>query len=636
MASAAVGKARLALEQYNAEILRLKKASQIGFDVSKQLGAAMIGQAQAARAVRDAMAQATTGGGAFANAMRGATEALQAQAGPLAGLSRAFAAFATPAGLAAGAVTAAAGAMIVGSRAIADYQEQLDLASDATGLTTGQLAGLRVAASENGRTFEQIRPALDFFTRKIGDAAGGSEEATRAFTKLGIGVKDAAGQIRPTGDILRDAQAKLGGMGTAAERSAAAMAIFGRSGAASINALLTPLDEAEAKARKLGLALGPEAEKVARQADAAFDSLGTSVQGMGNSFGVAAAQITGPFLESLAKASTAAAAFVRDPNVADLKEIMLRWSGHAELVPQIDRRNLGADPSKWNVPEGNRPWDTTTGVVATPKWKSTWTEADGGTYSESPFYSMPGLKSTHRPDTERMGVDDFLKDVKFQLEGLEESAKPFVESIKQMEKEFQATQKAAFEFKKQMAATVANGFGSFVADAIRGVDDLGAAFENMITEIVAQLAAQAAAKGIMSLLLPGSGAAAGAQSGGTFLQSGGTIAASWMHPIMAQSGLVVSGVRGMDTVPARLGKGETVISHQQTDYMNAVMKRMDAFISKAGSQNPEPSVTIREGAFTFNIEAGLNDPIKLQETVSDKIIPAIHKALRYGSYRRSV
>jgi hypothetical protein len=197
------------------------------------------------RALHAAAGDAAVGQRKFTEAARDATTAAQNSGQALA----AFAKFAI-------AGTVVTTAMVAAARGVADFQEQLDLASAATGLTTGQLAGLRVAASENGRSFDQIRPSLDFFVRKIGEAADGTETAITSFQRLGIGIRDANGQLRPTGDILREVQGKLNDFATPAERARAAMELFGRSGAASITTLLTPLDEAEAKARKLGIALG--------------------------------------------------------------------------------------------------------------------------------------------------------------------------------------------------------------------------------------------------------------------------------------------------------------------------------------------------------------------------------------------
>jgi len=90
-------------------------------------------------------------------------------------------------------------AFVVGAKGAADYQEKIDQVADATGFTTAQIAGLEIAASDMGRSFDQIRPSLDFFVRKIGEAADGNTQALQTFNDLGVAVRDASGRSLPPG-----------------------------------------------------------------------------------------------------------------------------------------------------------------------------------------------------------------------------------------------------------------------------------------------------------------------------------------------------------------------------------------------------------------------------------------------------
>lgn len=61
-------------------------------------------------------------------------------------------------------------------------------------------------------------------------AAGGSKEQIEVFSRLGVSVTDAAGQLRPTEDVLLDLADAFAAMPDGAEKSALAVKLFGKSG----------------------------------------------------------------------------------------------------------------------------------------------------------------------------------------------------------------------------------------------------------------------------------------------------------------------------------------------------------------------------------------------------------------------
>lgn len=649
-ASAAIGRARLDVERYTAEIAKLKREAAGGANVSRDLGNAMLAQSSAAKNLRASLDSATGGTALLKSAAQGAGDALAQQSGPVGRIAASLGIMGTAAGIAAVGVAAVAGALVAGAKGIASYQEQLDLVSETTGLTTGQLAGLKVAASENGRSFEQIRPALDFFTRKIGEVAAGTPDAVQAFFDLGVAVRDADGAIRPTGDILKDAQVRLSAMGTAAERSKAAMELFGRSGAASLSILLTPLDEAEAKARKLGLALGPEAEATARKADAAFDTLATSLQGIANAFGVVAAQVAGPFLTSLAQAMSGIAAFMNSPEVQAFMKFQALGSGGGTPLSRaqeraaknglvLDERGNVVEDAKDFTFQTNRPWDSNFGKdwlpPEAPKSKP-WAQdpmemarINALDSSLGAMNTLPGLKPIN-PQWSPGGTEasdprflEALKGAKEEADRLNKSLEGFVDIGEQA-----ATQTGNFE--KQLTALevalgtgVANVFGETVSMMIRGTADIAKAFESLVVDTLASIAGQAVQKGVMSLFgLP-------FQHGGTFaFQAGGTVSS---FPLMAQSGLVVAGTRGMDTVPAMLGRGETVISHALTDRLSEFLTQTKSILNRQPAQASATAgdvtvhLTYSGGGF------GDRDRLKLTQWTRDEFLPVLRDVMGRGA-----
>jgi hypothetical protein len=155
---------------------------------------------------------------------------------------------------------------------------------------------------------------------------------------------------------------------------------------------------------------------------------------------------------------------------------------------------------------------------------------------------------------------------------------------------------------------------------LSGVDDIGKAFikmvEQILIEIAAKEAARAAVKGIASLF----GIPLPFQSGRTF---------------KAQGGVINDGVRGLDNIPVLLGRGERVISHAQNDDLQRFIGEVRQAMGSGSASRQESNITFAPGAFQFNIESGLDDPRAVQEIVNQKLMPAIGKAIRYQTFRRS-
>src|SRR5581483_6030779 len=101
-----------------------------------------------------------------------------------------------------------------------------------TGLAAETLASLRGVAKAGGGDLETLEHGLEHMQRKLVEAASGSCEAQDAFTRLGLSV-EALGRLTDEQRLLAIADA-MAGLRSQAERTAAAVQIFGRHGGVAL------------------------------------------------------------------------------------------------------------------------------------------------------------------------------------------------------------------------------------------------------------------------------------------------------------------------------------------------------------------------------------------------------------------
>jgi hypothetical protein len=136
--------------------------------------------------------------------------------------------------------------------------EQLGTLSEQTGLSTKFLQEMRYAASQLNVNQDTLNQSLQIFTRKIGDAAIGGEEARKAFDVLRVSVTDTNGQTKNAEQLFNEVADKLSNVKSETERAAIAQEMFGRSGIQMVNILAQGsggLRELAAKANELGVVL---------------------------------------------------------------------------------------------------------------------------------------------------------------------------------------------------------------------------------------------------------------------------------------------------------------------------------------------------------------------------------------------
>jgi phage-related protein len=144
------------------------------------------------------------------------------------------------------------------------------------GVPIESLTALKYAAKVLGVEFDTLQAGLLRLSRGMADSP-------ERFEKLGIAVRDANGEMRPTSDVLKDLSERFQSMPDGAEKTALAMDLFGKSGAAMIpmlNAGAEGIGVLMAEAKKLGLVISKETAESAGRFNENLDRLRGVAEGL--------------------------------------------------------------------------------------------------------------------------------------------------------------------------------------------------------------------------------------------------------------------------------------------------------------------------------------------------------------------
>lgn len=172
--------------------------------------------------------------------------------------------------------------------------------ADRLGMASAEVQKFQYAASQiAGVAKEDAARALGVLNKNVGEAIGGSAEAAKQFTELGVAIKENDGSVRGLSTVMPEIADAFAKMGSDQERAAAATRMFGKAGAA----LMPMLRGGSAAVAELNdqfdaLGLGIDDDFLAK-ADAAGDALETMKLG----FRALKTRIAGEFLPSITAAS---------------------------------------------------------------------------------------------------------------------------------------------------------------------------------------------------------------------------------------------------------------------------------------------------------------------------------------------
>lgn len=141
--------------------------------------------------------------------------------------------------------------------------------SQQVGVSVEALAALRKQGATNDLTLDSIGLGLGLLNNKLFDAASKGGEAAKVFKTLGVSIADADGNLRTTEAVLTDIADVFKRMPDGAQKTAAAMDLFGRSG----RQWVPLLNEGAEGMRKLREQAGGIDTKFADDADRFNDSI---------------------------------------------------------------------------------------------------------------------------------------------------------------------------------------------------------------------------------------------------------------------------------------------------------------------------------------------------------------------------
>lgn len=169
-------------------------------------------------------------------------------------------------------------------KAISDADKLGDLAQS-IGINVEALSRLQYAASLAGVDIEKFGVGVTKLSKALQEIAGGANEtpAAKAFTALGISVKDAAGALLPTEEIIARIAEKFSGFADGANKTALAINIFSKSGATLIpflNQGRQGIAELMAEADRLGITLTSKTAAALGQTNDNIDKLAARTSAM--------------------------------------------------------------------------------------------------------------------------------------------------------------------------------------------------------------------------------------------------------------------------------------------------------------------------------------------------------------------
>lgn len=178
--------------------------------------------------------------------------------------------------------------------------DEMGKLSQRTGVTTESLSRLAYAASLSDATTGDLEMGFKTLSERMQDAASGGKESGAMFQRLGVSVKNADGSLRGVDDVFADIAEQFKGMPDGAEKTAAAVDLFSRSGLALIPTLNNGRDglkQMADEADRLGKTISQKAAADAAQFNDDLVRLQAAIGGVSQEIGMAAV----PALTALAQ-----------------------------------------------------------------------------------------------------------------------------------------------------------------------------------------------------------------------------------------------------------------------------------------------------------------------------------------------
>jgi TP901 family phage tail tape measure protein len=206
-------------------------------------------------------------------------------------------------GLLVGLAGAAAGAVQLLATSSAKQADEAGKAAQKTGVQAAEYQKLAYAAKLADVEQDTLQQSLLQFSKTLITARDETSKEAAQFKILGIALKDARGQMRPTGDILKDLATVFAAAPDSVSKTALALDMFGKSGAELIPLLNqggTEISRLGEEADKLGLVFSDSAIAQSERFNDSMTTLVAALEGVKNQIG----QAFIPVLTQLVETST--------------------------------------------------------------------------------------------------------------------------------------------------------------------------------------------------------------------------------------------------------------------------------------------------------------------------------------------
>lgn len=179
------------------------------------------------------------------------------------------------------AVGAVGTAFVAFQKDVVDMVNNLNDLSVRSGLTTDQIQTLETSFVASGQAAGQAVSLLSRFPAILNSVQRGTGEAAETFARLGVAATDSNGRLRNSGDVFEDLIHKIEDIENPTEKAAAAVGVFGRQGAALVQALgAGEFDDFRDFVREYGLETGPRASAEAAEFQKAIALQRVNFQGL--------------------------------------------------------------------------------------------------------------------------------------------------------------------------------------------------------------------------------------------------------------------------------------------------------------------------------------------------------------------
>jgi DNA-binding FrmR family transcriptional regulator len=224
----------------------------------------------------------------------------------------------------AGAASAATAGLFALTKEAASYGSKISDLTDKTGLGAEALTSLDYAARISGSSIDEVAGGITKFSKLVGEAAQGSDEAVKKLERFGVTPQEAMTNLEGAlGKVFKRIQSLPPGV----QRTKAAMDAFGRSGAnllPMINTMNGDFEGLIAKAKELGLTFDDVAAQEMDRFDDMLNQVGMQFEGLKRQIGIA-------FLPMFMELATEVSNFLKE-NQDEIKQIAKDASGFFRVV----------------------------------------------------------------------------------------------------------------------------------------------------------------------------------------------------------------------------------------------------------------------------------------------------------------